>query len=240
MRFHGLEPDSYTLVVTLPSTREVARVTGLAVRPGQTNTDPRLSPLDLRGAFRVLNVWVHNDRGESLQAVVWARSSSGRGQSGSSDLPLLIPRGDVVERLVVECEGYFSAEVTPVERSRHEVVLHRGLPVAVRVANAPALGESFSLLIALDPIASPVGRYRDARRPDHARSPFAKDLELRVPAAGAYRARVLVQRHEGGDHDSHDVTPEPAPMVQVLEGVISTLAIELDRAAVEKAVEAMR
>jgi hypothetical protein len=29
-------------------------------------------------------------------------------------------------------------------------------------------------------------------------------------------------------------------MVQVLEGVISTLAIELDRAAVEKAVEAMR
>ena len=97
-RFHtDVPPGTYTVSALAHGTEwRLGTVEGVVVERGRTTRDPRLDPLDLGNACRVLHLELRGPGGAALgSGVVWVRDPAGKGGSyrtdGDGQLVALVP-----------------------------------------------------------------------------------------------------------------------------------------------------
>jgi hypothetical protein len=140
----------------------------IEVRAGETARDPRLDPLDLRGAFRVLRLRLLRPNGEPLadeEVALWLGIGAKRSlrTSSAGRIETIVPTA--AERVLVDTAAFRSAWV---EVSREEVALTLARPIALVIeTDVFASADLPELLVRVD-------RVHDAATPDFA--PFASGL----------------------------------------------------------------
>jgi RNA polymerase sigma-70 factor (ECF subfamily) len=258
----GLAPGSYT-VRAGASRREAGAVVieGVELRPGE-NRDSRLTPLDLRGRYRMLDIIVVNEDDEPLGASVFGFEHAGDASSNATSGPvslgwtgsgaIMVPM-HVPQTLVVRADGYFPARIDP--RSIPEpVVLRRGFDTTLNWIGAGSLDRiPGDLLVELLPASTGTPRDRVdgylsmwSPRPSSSihdgPAPFGANgaASARIPGAGMYELNFTVQYvPRPGMRLERTVRLAEAPMVNVTrQGERFDAA--LDEAALADAIQSIR
>lgn len=203
--WRGLEAGSYRLRCWVAgSVGPVVDVAGLEVPVGAACSDPRLSPVDLRGRLLPVQVSVRDPQGEPVNAVVWSNTGGGPvgdwvGRGG--DTIVLAGPAD----LHVAAHGYAIETLTGVRSS--QTVTLRALPTVPLLVPALETPAGTSLLLLASPTGLPIddlaprfgpGTYtlRDHTRPRLRRVSLgaAQRIELPVRPGEQLGLQVLLQR----------------------------------------------
>ncbi|MDF1800745.1 MAG: sigma-70 family RNA polymerase sigma factor, partial [Planctomycetota bacterium] len=191
-RFQGLRPGSYTLRVEPKGDAAAGGVVPGVVVAALESTDGRLDPLDLRGAFRSLDLQVVNSDGQRLSASIYTLRGSHLEHIGSSDRGGFLVGHAPLDAILVEADGYFPRQLDP-GNLPELVVLERGFRVPIRWASGTALEDlNFSVQVELTPVgvAAPKGPLAYYLRRWGPRVGILGQDEPHVPAPGTYELRV--------------------------------------------------
>ena len=234
VEFGSLLPGRYELLVQLEDADEVlARVPDLLVA-ARAETDA--GTIDLRGVLRSLLLTVVDEGSRPLRAAVYrleeraagaGRRSEGTGTDGRLRLATSREGVDVL----VTADDHRPALLTL--RGDETVVLRAGLPLRLRLRGGlPALEPDEMLLCRLSPL--------EVSSPEAARSSLERLVgfdehgvaDVRAPAAGAWRAQLLVRLHRVGRTSLHAVGDELR--IELAEGgAAPEVELVLDRARLE-------
>ncbi len=146
------------------------RVEDVIVRSGETTTDPRLAPLDLRGRFKSFVIRLTDETGAPLalpHARVWRRSP------GAEDFDSRAVSLESGELWITTCQPHLDLEITaPGYRNQvlngvaedRSVRLDRGARIRLRLVDPPALpaGDRLVLLFQRDTEAGSIFQGRAA------------------------------------------------------------------------------
>jgi len=191
-RFKGLRPGSYTLRVE-PRGDSAAGVAvpGIVVVAPES-TDGRLEPLDLRGAFRSLDLRVVDSDGKRLSASVFVKRGTHLEHLGSSDRGGFLIGHAPLDAILVEADGYFPRQLDP-SNLPELVVLERGFSVPIHWASGTALEDlNFDVQVELAPVGetAPTGPLAFYLRRWGPRVGILGEEEPHVPTPGTYELRV--------------------------------------------------
>ena len=184
--FRGLAPGTYTLRVVAKG-REIGRIEGITMAPGQAADDPRLHPVALNG-LSPAGLKILSQEGIPLaDRDVTVRSSEGmdlfiRGRTNAKgELDLALP--DLDSPLWVQVDGFLRQRVK-LGATRTSIILKTLVPIEIRVTNPERIPARPSLLYA---------DLRDRNSDRHVRKLLeARRTTLSAPGPGVYELRLLV------------------------------------------------
>lgn len=214
LRWSAVPEGHYELDVRTRGTNMlVARIEGIQVGTGGTVRDPRLGPLDLRGAVHHVRIAVLDERGIPLEGAhldmdVGGEVRSLGGRRGLVDV--ILPAGEPITA-TVRAEGYRPAQLNGLSDSR-DVILRPALEITLRGVNGPervklenapvtlAHTQHSSLPQWMQIPVTHIGRASVARFDLHT------EVRFLLPGAGSYTVGIAYPRR----------TPEPGD-----EGLLS-------------------
>ena len=234
--WHDLAPGVYGLRIATGGSRGAVlfEVDGVLLAAGQENRDPRLQGIDLRERLRYFVIGLRDQDGAPVPSAV-LREYGGRPEDGFYSAmrglaPILTARWPL--DLVVEAQGFRPELLNDVSEDR-QVVLRRGLEVALVLEELPALAAGERLGVSLVPAeddgfsaAGQGGFDGDGR------------CDLVLPGPGRYFAlptlwwsegRTRARKHTLGDR-------ETAALIEVREAAgVQVFTLRIDAAALARA-----
>lgn len=221
--FRGLLPGTYELRVrsSSPVTDTIAELEGIEVRGGETSSDPRLDPLDLRAHAICFGFELVPPEGRELRSgeVDWRRSGIGgapwQTMPFHRELRILVsPPGPI--DVVIRMHGMRTLHLERVEQGR-ELRLQPGLPVILGLEPNPALPADCRVVWAhLERFDEQRGR---ARERQDVRLDDLLDQRCEIGSPGRYRVRWSLEIHEQSDWATQTIhrTSEPPQEIEILD-----------------------
>lgn len=220
-RFDSLDPGAVDAEVRLYGRAEpVLVVSGITIRGGEDNVDPRLQDVDLTGDVRRIRFSIHDDAGGPIHDAMALMLSAGTKAKRFEGWFVETGRGDILAThapldLFVFAEGFCSETIQNLQdgqriRLRPAQRLRVRVPAAVVAAAAPLV-----LVAQIRPEQRPFARgSRFELRGEHRTSsmsggvPWSSALTgrvengtvvLSVPSAGRHQLRWFLDEPRGGD-----------------------------------------
>jgi hypothetical protein len=248
LRVNHLKPGNYTVAVSINANdRDAIFFENVIITPGRCS-DPRLSPLDLRGRARPIKIVTCDENGVPVNALAHAILTDGSFMRlTDTRQPILLPVDKTIATILVHAEGYFPESLGPVEGTR-EVVLRRGLDVTLAWSGSEPLPESpYSLVARLETVSPqpeiPGGRaaasyVRDAWSPSH--GSFAPDgrLVLKVREPGRYKLSWKLRFERGFVHE--EAIDVETPTIDVIAGRVDVHPVSIPPSALRAALQRAR
>jgi len=217
-------PGFYAVgIVPVADSEPILRVEGVRVEAGETTEDPRMQPIDLRGRITFARLEAVDEQGGGIGNATFVvggteahRTKSFRPWRGMVELATARPSLDVE----VFAPGFRPQELVGIRGDR-KVVLEKGIPVRLVLADLPTLPPGCHLRAFLDPEEGGMLQRTDTCR-------FDETGEARpcVSEPGVYRVVLMAHRVERNSGTSVTLY-RPEPEIEVVEGGEQTFQLEI-------------
>ncbi len=199
----AVSPGTWTVQIDAPDT--VVTFDGVLVEAGETTRDPRLAEIDLRdlvfsfvlGVFDPEGAPVPGPRAVTIRPVPPGGPRTTWGRDGRIEILSITPAVDVT----VQANGFRTRRLEGV-REDTRVVLDRGIPVRLVLANARVLNDP---RFVLSVVVFPVGRGPRAPLPVSAELGPGGEALFQLVDARRYRAHLHMRYSSGGESGSANV-----------------------------------
>lgn len=212
--------------------REDVRIEGIVIVGGEENRDPRLQGIDLRDAWRSVEIHFVDEKGKTIEEC-WRVMGAGRTSFRGGRLRETVgPEGLTV---TVMAEGYVPVDLVGIKENR--TVTLRAAPVVDLLLTGIELpSPPFSMRARFTHITETGGRPRRFSESCEFDSTGRARTHLLPP--GRYKLRVSVVRDPGnGRQQGARLRMIPLPEITVAEVATQTITIPVDPAALAKAMQ---
>jgi hypothetical protein len=226
-RFEGNTDIPYTFLIDSRWDENFFTLEGIILSPNAATRPPKLQPVDLRGRFHQLKVFVQNEEGQRIDAglsiVEENRTRSTSMNAGAITLLLATP----VKSITLGATGYISKTILD-PGPEVTVTLERALEVLVQLPPEflQYRGMNLSLRVISKKTQEPL--------PSKPFDSFGKST-LFVPGTGEYEISLLILKHRRGGFFSE------ANFLKLgshnIERTGQTLTLAVDQAALDKVVD---